>query len=127
VIFSYTGTLGGWRPDEVLALVGGYFLVGGWIVLVIQPSMEEFIESVREGTLDFTLTKPEDAQLLVSIRVMDIWRLIDIVMGMGVLAVALIRLGEHVGGAEAAAFGLMLLAGGSIICSFWLMLATASF
>ena len=31
----------------------------------IQPSMEQLIESVRDGTLDFTLTKPEDAQLLV--------------------------------------------------------------
>ena len=31
VIFSYTGNLGGWRPDEVLALVGVYFLVGGLI------------------------------------------------------------------------------------------------
>jgi ABC-2 type transport system permease protein len=127
VVFSYTGTLGGWRPDEVLALVGVYFLVGGLIGLVIQPAMEEFIDSVREGTLDFTLTKPEDAQLLISIRMMDVWRLIDIVMGVGVLTVALIRLGEHVGAAEAAAFGLMLLAGGIIIYSFWLMLATLSF
>ena len=85
VIFSYTDTLGGWRPDEMLALVGVYFLVGGIIGLVIQPGMEQFIESVRDGTLDFTLTKPEDAQLLVSIQRVDIWRLIDIVLGLGVL------------------------------------------
>ncbi|MGB7538696.1 MAG: ABC-2 family transporter protein, partial [Anaerolineales bacterium] len=127
VIFSYTGNLGGWRPDEVLALVGVYFLVGGLIGLVIQPAMEEFIESVREGTLDFTLTKPEDAQLLVSIRAVDIWRSIDVVMGAGVLIVALARLGEHVGPAQAMVFGMMLLAGGVIIYSFWLILATLSF
>ena len=36
-----------------------YFLVGGIIRLLIQPSMERLIESVREGTLDFTLTKPD--------------------------------------------------------------------
>lgn len=57
IIFSYTSLLGSWRPDEVLALVGVYFCVGGIIRLIIQPSMEQFIESVRTGTLDFTLTR----------------------------------------------------------------------
>ncbi len=127
VIFSYTDTLGGWRPDEVLALVGVYFLVGGMIGLVIQPGMEQLIESVRNGTLDFTLTKPEDAQLIVSIQRVEIWKLIDIVLGFGVLATALVRLGEKVGGWQAAEFILMLLAGGVIIYSFWLILATLSF
>jgi ABC-2 type transport system permease protein len=127
VVFSYTDTLGGWRPDEILALVGVYILVGGVIGLVIQPSMEAFIESVREGTLDFTLTKPEDAQLLVSVHGVEIWQLIDIALGIGVLAVALARLGERVGPLQAAGFAGMLLAGGAIVYSFWLMLATLSF
>ncbi|MGD0173143.1 MAG: ABC-2 family transporter protein [Anaerolineales bacterium] len=127
VIFSYTNSLGGWSPDEVLALVGVYFLIGGMIGLVIRPGMEQLIEDVREGTLDFTLTKPEDAQLLVSLRQVDIWQLIDILMGFGVLAAALPRLGAHVGTAQAAAFGVMLLCGAVIIYSFWLILATLSF
>ncbi len=127
VVFSYTNTLGGWSPDEILALVGVYFLIGGMIGLVIQPGMEQLIESVREGTLDFTLTKPEDAQLLVSLREVDIWRLVDVVMGFGVLAAALIRLREHVGFPQAAAFGVMLLTGAVIIYSFWLILASLSF
>jgi ABC-2 type transport system permease protein len=127
VIFSYTDTLGGWRPDEVLALVGVYFLVGGMIGLLIQPGMEELIESVRNGTLDFALTKPEDAQLIISIQRVEIWRLIDIMLGFGVLVTAMVRLGERVGGGEAAVFILMLLAGGVIIYSFWLILATLSF
>ena len=127
VIFSYTDTLGGWRPDEVLALVGVYFLVSGIIGLVIQPGMEEFIQSVRDGTLDFALTKPEDAQVIISIRRVEIWSLIDILMGLGVLVTALVRMGERVGGWEAAVFILMLLAGGVIIYSFWLILGTLSF
>jgi ABC-2 type transport system permease protein len=127
VIFSYTDTLGGWRPDEVLALVGVYFLVGGLIGLVIQPGMEQLIESVRDGTLDFALTKPEDAQLIVSIQRLEIWKLIDIVLGFGVLVTALLRLGGNVGGSQAALFILMVLAGGVIIYSFWLILATLAF
>ena len=127
VVFAYTDRLGDWRPDELVALVGVYFLVGGMIRLVIQPSMERLIESVREGTLDFTLVKPEDAQLLVSIQQVQIWKLIDVVVGFGVLAVALARLGETVDWGQAVAFGVALLSGGAIVYSFWLILATTSF
>jgi ABC-2 type transport system permease protein len=127
VIFSHTQDLGGWRPDELVALVGVYFLVGGAINLVIQPSMERLIESVREGTLDFTLTKPEDAQLLVSVQQVQIWKLIDVALGFGVLVVALVRLGAFVGAWQAITFAVALLAGGAIVYSFWLILATCSF
>lgn len=127
VIFSHTDTLGGWRPDDVLALVGVFFLVGGMIGLVIQPGMSKLIDSVRDGSLDFMLAKPEDAQLLVSIQQVQIWKMIDVVLGFGVLATALVRLGERVGFGEAIAFVLMLLAGAVIIYSFWLVLATLSF
>lgn len=127
VIFSYTHALGGWRPDEVLALVGVYTLVGGLIGLVIYPGMELFIESVRDGMLDFTLVKPVDAQLLVTVHSVDIWKLIDIGLGLVVLLIALVRLGAQVGLSQAAFFIAMLVTGGVIIYSFWLILATLSF
>jgi len=127
VVFTYTDTLGGWRPDEVVALVGVYILVGGVIGVVIQPSMEALIEGVHDGSLDFTLTMPEEAQLLVSIQDVDIWEVLNILLGFGVLGVALSRLGEQVGALQAGVFALMVLAGGAIVYSFWLILATLSF
>lgn len=127
VVFSYTDTLGGWSADQLVALVGVYLLVGGIIGLVIQPSLEAFIGSVRDGTLDFQLTKPADAQLLVSIQSIDIWEVLNILLGFGVMAVALDRLGEGIGAAQAGAFGVLLLAGAVIVYAFWLMLATLSF
>lgn len=127
VVFSYTRNLNGWTPDEMLALIGVYFMAGGVIGLVIEPSLEQFITAVRDGSLDFTLTKPEDSQLLVSLQAVNIWKVIDIVMGVAVLATALIRLGEKIGGWQAASFGVMALSGLVIIYSFWLVLATLSF
>jgi len=127
VIFSFTNNLAGWSPNEMLALVGVYFITGGLIGLVIQPSLEQFITSVRDGNFDFTLVKPEDAQFLMSFQVVNIWKLIDIVMGFSVLITALIRLGNKVGAGQAITFGLMLLTGAVIIYSFWLILATLSF
>jgi ABC-2 type transport system permease protein len=104
-----------------------YILVRGVIGIVIQPSMEQLIESVHEGTLDFTLTKPEESQLLVSIRAVDIWEVLNILLGAGVLGLALLRLKETIGLTQAVEFGILLLAGGVIVYSFWLMLATLSF
>lgn len=127
VIFSYARTLGGWLPDQVLALVGVYFLFGGILGLVIQPSLTQLIESVRDGTLDFTLTKPEDAQVLVSVQRAEIWQVIDIALGIGVIVTALVRLGEKVGAGQAGLFIGMLFVGGVIVYSFWLLLATLSF
>jgi ABC-2 type transport system permease protein len=64
VIFAHTDQLGGWRPAELLAVVGVYFIIGSLIGTVIQPSMQRFMEDIRLGTLDFTLTKPEDSHFL---------------------------------------------------------------
>jgi ABC-2 type transport system permease protein len=127
MVFAHTESLGGWSPSELLALLGVYFLVGGAINLVIQPSMQRLMEQVRLGTLDFTLTKPEDTQLLVSVQEVRIWKLIDVALGLAILATALARLGAEVGPWTALTFGATLLAGGAIVYSFWLMLATLSF
>jgi ABC-2 type transport system permease protein len=127
VIFTYTDALRGWTPDEMLALVGVYFMAGGMIGLVIEPSLEQFITSVRDGSLDFTLTKPEDAQFLVSLQTVNIWKVIDVVLGLAVLITALVRLGQRIGLWQASSFALMSLAGLVIIYSFWLILATLAF
>jgi ABC-2 type transport system permease protein len=127
IVFSHSETLGGWKPDELVALVGVYFLVGGIIGLVIQPSMEQLTEAVHDGSLDFVLTQPEDAQLLVSISRLELWKLTDVGLGIVTIAISLARLGERVGFREAAAFGAAVLAGGVIIYSFWLILATTAF
>jgi ABC-2 type transport system permease protein len=127
VVFSHTDTLGGWRPDELLALLGVFFLVGGMINLVIQPSMQRLMEDVRQGTLDFMLTKPEDAQFMLSIRQVQIWKLVDVGLGLAVLGVALVRLAAAVGLWQAIGFAVALVSGAAIVYSFWLMLATCSF
>ncbi len=127
VIFTHTAALGGWRPNQLLAVLGVYFLVGGGINLIIQPGMQRLMEEVRLGTLDFTLTKPQDTQLLVSIREIQIWKLVDVALGSSVLLVALIRLGHAVGPAEVIGFITALIAGGVIVYSFWLILATCCF
>lgn len=107
--------------------MGIYTIFRGVIEMVLEPSLESFMADVRQGTLDFTFIKPEDAQFLVSVRQVQIWKLIDVALGLIVLAVALMRLRVTIGIWQAVTFVGMLLAGGVTIYSFLLILATCSF
>lgn len=127
LVFLHTDSLGGWDIHELLVVVGVYTLINGIIGSLIQPNMWQIAEGVREGTLDYTLTKPEDSQLLVSITRFEIWKLVDVLIGLAVLVYAVAQLGEAIGPAQAAVFGVVLLCGGLIIYSFWLAIATTSF
>lgn len=127
IVFSHTDSLGGWTAVDILALLGVFMFVGGIIRLVIQPSMSQLMEDVRQGTLDFTLTKPCDAQFLISISQIRIWRITDIFLGLGVLLTALIYRGFHIAPIDMLLFIFVLFTGGAIIYSFWLMLATLTF
>ena len=127
IVFAHTDLLAGWRQAELTALLGVFFMVGGLTRTVVQPSMERFMEDVRLGTLDFTLTKPADAQLLVSVKQVEVWKLVDALLGAGLTLFALGELGESVGPVQALLFVVALLAGGAMVYSLFLMLATCTF
>lgn len=127
LVFSHTDELGGWSRPQLLAVMGVFTMVGGLIRSVIQPNMQRTVEDVREGRLDFALTKPADAQVLISVRDVRFWQLTDVLVGLVVLIVALVQIGDSVSIADVAMFVGLILIGLVTIYSFWLMLASASF
>lgn len=127
LVFTHTTDLGGWSRAELLAVMGVHTLMLGLIKAVIEPNMTRLMEDVQQGTLDYALTKPEDAQLLVSVREIRVWNLLDVLVGLGVLAVALAQLGGGLGPAQALIFVAALILGGLMFYSFWLILTTLSF
>jgi ABC-2 type transport system permease protein len=127
LVFSHTTALGGWTRPELLAVMGVHTLMGGIIGVTIQPNMGRLMEDVREGKLDYALTKPEDSQVLVSVREVRIWKFVDVVIGVVLLVVSVLRLEAGVGVWDALAFGAALVLGGLVIYSFWLALACLAF
>ena len=75
LVFNQTEDLSGWTQPELLAVMGVYIIMGGLIGSLIQPNMMRLMEEVQQGTLDYALTKPADAQGLVSIREFRLWSL----------------------------------------------------
>jgi ABC-2 type transport system permease protein len=127
LVYSHTAQLNGWSQSELLAVMGTQILMGGLIRAVIQPNMMRLTEEVREGQLDFALTKPVDSQMLVSVREVQIWQAVDIVSGAAVLAFALTGIGAELGVLDTLAFAVALVFGAVLLYCFWLVLATGSF
>jgi len=127
LVFGQTTNLGGWSEAELLAVMGVHILMGGVIRTAIQPNMERLMTDVRQGTLDFVLTKPEDSQVLISVREFRIWQAVDIVVGAIVLAIAIGQLEGAIGLGAALLFGATLILGAVMIYCFWLLLTTAAF
>ncbi len=129
-IFENTDTLAGWHWQHLLVLVGVYRIVAGGIRMSIVPNMRRVLEDIREGTLDFVLLRPVNAQLLVSIREFVIWRTVDVVLGLATAVAGCLLLPEgapSATGGTILAFVVMLAAGFAIVYSIWLMLATLCF
>jgi ABC-2 type transport system permease protein len=124
---SHTQELAGWSEAQLLAVMGVHIMVGGLIRSTIQPNMVRLMGDVEKGTLDYALTKPEDSQLLVSVREVQIWQSVDVLVGIVVLAVAVARLEGGVGPADALGFGAALVLGGLTIYCFFLILTSMSF
>jgi len=127
LVFGQTSNLAGWTQSELLAVMGVHILMGGVIRTAIQPNMERLMTDVRQGTLDFVLTKPEDAQVMISVREFRIWQAVDVVVGAIVLAIAVAQLQSGIGLGPGLVFAGCLLLGAVMIYCFWLILTTAAF
>jgi viologen exporter family transport system permease protein len=127
IVYSQTDTLGGWSADELLAVMGVHLMVGGFLRALVQPNMWQLLEDVREGTLDYTLTRPADSQLLVSVRQFSLWSLVDVVLGLGVVVWSVTRISSNVGWLNGAGFVLALICGTIIVYSIWISAATLAF
>jgi ABC-2 type transport system permease protein len=127
LVYSHTSSLHGWTKSELLVVLGVQILLGGVVHASVQPNMERVADEVRDGKLDFALTKPADSQLLVSIRELRFWQFVDVVSGAAVVAVGVSRLQTSIGIGAALAFLALLLVGASLLYCFWLVMATGSF
>ena len=127
LVFDYTSSLNGWSANELLVVMGIFIAMGGVIRAAIQPSMNRLIEEIRQGTLDYALTKPADSQFFVSVREFRFWQLVDVMVGGVVMGVGLNRAGESLSLWQALAFIAAMVMGALLVYSFWLMITSSAF
>lgn len=127
ITYHYTSNIKGWTFPQVLVLLAVYYLMDGMVEMFIAPNMRNVMSQVREGTLDFVLIKPVSAQFLASFRTVNIWRMVNVLVGIGLSLYSVERLTIAVGGWQALGFAISLIAGAMVIYSLWLVLVTLTF
>ena len=127
IMFGHTTTMNGWTLPQMIVLLGVYYVIQGGVSLLFSPSFERLMEHVRVGTLDFHLLKPVNTQFLVSTRHLKVIRGADLLLGLIVVIVGLVQVGEQVGVAQALMFALSLVFGWTLVYSLLLGLVTLSF
>ena len=127
VVYSHTNSLGGWSQPELLAVLGVHLMIGGVLRTFVEPNMWQLLDDVEWGRLDYLLTRPADSQLIVSVRSINLWSSIDILLGGGVVVWAIVEMPGRSSLWSALAFAVAMICGSLIIYSVWLTAATVVF
>ena len=127
VLFSQRPGVAGWSWPEALVVVGFFLALKGVLATAIQPAVAQAVEHVRNGTLDFVLLKPADAQFLVSTARLDLARLADLGGGIALVAFALWKHGEPVGAAGIAVSALLFAGAVAILYSLFVLVLCLAF
>jgi ABC-2 type transport system permease protein len=127
VVFGKRDGIAGWSFEEALVVIGWFMVMKGVLEGAVNPSLASVVEHIRKGTLDFVLLKPADAQFLVSTQKFAPWRVLDMVGGVVVFAVAFHRLGRWPSPANVVAAVLLLACAALILYSLWILVVSAAF
>jgi viologen exporter family transport system permease protein len=127
LFFRHTVRLGGWDYWEVVVLLGVFNALTGVIEAVFRPGIGQLASEVRSGQLDLVLSRPVDAQAFVSFRRLDLWRLADVALGLGLAAFALARLGHPPSLLQLVAFVAAFASAAVVVYAIWVALMSLAF
>ncbi|WP_338448617.1 ABC-2 family transporter protein [Niallia oryzisoli] len=127
IFFYQTDQLGGWAYADVLILLGIYNTLQGLIDFALRPNMPRLLLHIRMGTLDYVLTKPVDSMFFVSLRHLNFWRLIDVLLGLGLIVYGLVEKQFFPVFLDVVFFFITILSALLIIYSLWMLLMTTAF
>lgn len=130
VLFGQIESVRGWTLPSTLALLGVYLTLGALHGLFLGPSLEALAGMDGEiwtGQFDFTLLRPVDVQFAASFRHWRPLELVDLLLGLGVLATAIVQLGQSLTPPQVIAFVVALAAGLILLYSILLAFSALIF
>ncbi|RPI83677.1 MAG: hypothetical protein EHM41_15370 [Chloroflexi bacterium] len=128
ILFNQVETVRGWTFPGTLALLGVYLIAQALRGLFIGPSLDALAGmdgEVWTGKLDYTLLRPADIQFMASFRRWRPFALFDLLLGMGVLAIALAQLHQELSLVRLVGFSLAMTSGIAIL--YAILLAFTAF
>jgi ABC-2 type transport system permease protein len=127
VVFGARQQVAGWTFAEALVVVAWFTLLKAILEGAVSPSLTAVVEHVRNGTLDFVLLKPADAQFLVSTAKFEPWRIIDLLGALGIFVYAFRLLGRWPHPTQLALALVFLVLATMTLYSIWILVVSAAF
>lgn len=114
VLFEQVESVRGWDFAAALAVLGVYLTLSALRSLFMSPSFDALAGmdgDVWRGTLDFVLLRPVSTQFMASFRQWRLFALFDLLLGLGVLGVAMIEMRQTLTAREIVTFVIALASG----------------
>ena len=127
VVYGARASFNGWDLSAAL-IVMAYFtalqaLLGG----IVSPSMRDLVERVRNGSFDYVLLKPLDAQAAVLASRCRPWSIFDLLAPIAMLVYAFGHRGYPPSPGELALGFALFMTGALAMCSLWITCAALVF
>lgn len=127
IIFNNTETIGGWGFGELVGLLGVFRLVHTLMMALIWPNTEKFNQSIRDGSMDYTLLQPVNSMFLVTFSRITVWRVWDLVLAAVLIVVGVNLAGDTTTPLSILTFGVLTVSGAIVIYSLWIVLIALTF
>lgn len=127
IIFSNTETIGGWGFGELIALLGVFRLVHTLMIALIWPNTEKFNQSIRDGSMDYTLLQPVNSMFLVTFSRITVWRFWDLILATILIIVGVNMSGDTTTPLSILTFVVLTVSGALVIYSLWIVLIALTF
>ena len=127
LFYAHTDTLGGWSYAQAMVIVALFTLVNAFIDGLMQPNIKRIVEMVRDGTMDFVLTKPVNSQFISTLRYAKYSGVGGLIAGGFILLYAFGQMHYSPDASAIAQFVLVFAMGLLIVYSMWLAIGAMSF
>ncbi|HEX2994181.1 MAG TPA: ABC-2 family transporter protein [Anaerolineales bacterium] len=127
IIFSNTEAIGGWGFGELLALLGVFRLVNMMMFALIWPNTEKFNQSIRDGSMDYTLLQPVNSMFLVTFSRVTIWRAWELALSAVLIVIGVNMAGDTTTPLSILTFVVLTVSGAIVIYSLWIVLIALTF
>jgi ABC-2 type transport system permease protein len=127
IFFLHTDRIGDWTFHQMLIILGLFQMFIGLMDMLIAPNMRDIVQHIRTGTMDFILTKPLNSQFHASLRRINFWRTIDMLVGLGVILYAVFQLPTPPSLVNILLFLLLCICAILILYSLGMLMITSSF
>jgi ABC-2 type transport system permease protein len=127
VLYSHRTEVKHWDAPSALIVVAYFTGVRAVLEGIVSPSLVDLVERIRNGSFDYVLLKPVDAQLMVSASHYEPWKIFDLLAAIGLAIYAFHKLGRVPTAADVALGVALFGAGVAAMYSLFVLCAAASF